>query len=254
MAKAVYSLKIFLFRKQFSLSAAEWSGLRQVCIYIVVIHVKNWFTAPLASAAPRNDLQLLKDLIKYREINQKVSEVALLKMKNHLWYLAENVLPLALFDDDLSADSKRIIVEKISKQNVQIVDVNSLDIMNADIINNLTVDKLITTNSKKFFTTLNLSSDFLNFDPSTWENIPGYVFNRKIVQNLQVINDRAERCVSLMNEYNLILTRDEEKKQSIMKIVKKFREHYVNYNKKTLQKNLLDYYIFQKKENNDTHS
>ena len=114
-------------------------------------------------------------------------------------------------------------------------------------INDLTLDKLVTKFSRNFFSFLNLSTTFLESDPITWENRPDYNSNLKIVKSLQVINDRGERCVKLISEYNLALTRDDDIKQSICRIVKKFREHYPNFKKETLNTNLLDYYIFNKK-------
>lgn len=106
LAKANYSLKMFMFREQFSLSKGELDGLREVCMYVIVIYVKIWFPATLAAKAPSNDLQLLKDLINYREINIEVSKVAQKKMLNHLWYLTETTAPLAFFNKDVSIDCK----------------------------------------------------------------------------------------------------------------------------------------------------
>ena len=140
------------------------------------------------------------------------------------------------------------MVTAIQNENIDSMDINTLDITNSDLINNLTLNKLVTKNSKKFFTILNISSNFLNADPSTWENRDDYRLNCEIIKKLQVINDRAERCVALMSEYNLLLTQDEKKKQAIVKIVKEFREHFDSFNKESLKKDLLEYYIFNKKE------
>lgn len=62
MAKAIYSLKIFLFRDQFHMTSHEESGLKNICIFIVLMYQKSWFTASNAIEAPRNDLELLKKL------------------------------------------------------------------------------------------------------------------------------------------------------------------------------------------------
>lgn len=95
MNKAIYSLKMFEFREQLPLTQEQIDGLREVCIYITLIHVKAWFTAPLAAAAPRHDLQLLKDLVKHEKINPEVAKVALDKITSqHLWYLSEQLVPL----------------------------------------------------------------------------------------------------------------------------------------------------------------
>ena len=152
LAKANYSLKMFLFRDQ-CLSEAEITGLREVCIYVVLIHVKTWFSAPLAASAPRNDLQLLKDLINFRKIINRASVLALNKMQNHLWYLNEKVVPLAFFDKEVSVECKKDMVEAIKEDRINSVNVNGLDVANSEIIESLTLDRLINKNSINFFTT-----------------------------------------------------------------------------------------------------
>ncbi|KAG8184204.1 hypothetical protein JTE90_015566 [Oedothorax gibbosus] len=55
---AIYSLKIYIFRQEFSLTPSELESIRSLCIFILKIYVKHWFTAPDAATAPNNDLQL----------------------------------------------------------------------------------------------------------------------------------------------------------------------------------------------------
>ena len=52
--------------------------------------------------------------------------------------------------------------------------------------------------------------------------------------NMKVTNDLAERGVKLMEEYNKILTNDEQQKQYLLQIVKKFRSSLPDKNKKTI--------------------
>ena len=79
MAKAIYSLKIWMFKGQFPLSPTDESGLKAICMFIVCIYIKVWFTAGVASSAPRIDLQLLKDLNSYKDKDQVIANVALKK-------------------------------------------------------------------------------------------------------------------------------------------------------------------------------
>lgn len=62
MAKAIYALKIWMFRGQFRLTAKEEGGFRNICIFTTRIYTRAWFTAPSAVSAPRNDLWLIKSL------------------------------------------------------------------------------------------------------------------------------------------------------------------------------------------------
>jgi hypothetical protein len=69
MAKAIYALKMWMFRGQFRLNAREEKGLKNICIFAVRLYVRAWFTAPSATSAPRHDLQLLKDMQRSDSIN-----------------------------------------------------------------------------------------------------------------------------------------------------------------------------------------
>lgn len=61
-AKAINSLKIYLFRSCFQLRAKEEKRLRDICVFIVMIYVRAWFMASLAPQAPKHDLTLLSKL------------------------------------------------------------------------------------------------------------------------------------------------------------------------------------------------
>ena len=117
MAKAIYSLKMFMFTDQFLLTEEQVNGLREVCMFVVVIHVKIWFAAPLAAAAPNNDLQLLKELWDFQTINPEVSKVALHKMQLHLWYLSESLIPLAFFTVTIECKRAMVAAMKVQEGN-----------------------------------------------------------------------------------------------------------------------------------------
>ena len=54
------------------------------------------------ASAPANDLELLKSLQQYYSINAVVAKATSQKMSNHLWYLAPEIVRLALFDSEVS--------------------------------------------------------------------------------------------------------------------------------------------------------
>lgn len=65
MAKAIYSLKIFLFREQFTLLQREKNGFRDVCIFLALLYIKAWYKCKSAVHAPQNDLNFIKAAIDY---------------------------------------------------------------------------------------------------------------------------------------------------------------------------------------------
>jgi len=110
MAKGIYCLKILLFREQFKMYAKELQALRRIWLFTITLYVKAWFTAPVTCDAPYNDLCMLQSMESFRSIDIQVAEVALHKMKAHLWYISEDLAELSLFSDKALADEKKQMV------------------------------------------------------------------------------------------------------------------------------------------------
>src|SRR6218665_1771585 len=124
MARAIYSVKMWLFHKQYeplqlgSKRLQKSCGpshrkqmrkhLNEVCLFVTGMYIKYWFQSPLSAAAPRNDLNLLCTLSAYP--NRKVAEAATTAFGRHLWYLPELLIRFAFFDDDVSIEEKRLMV------------------------------------------------------------------------------------------------------------------------------------------------
>jgi len=99
MSKVINFLKILMFSEQFHLNLKEKRGLEEICVFIVTVYIKNWFTATFATRAPNNDLQLMKTLINYD--NPDISKATVKKMVGHLWYLSDELVR-CLFDQSVS--------------------------------------------------------------------------------------------------------------------------------------------------------
>ena len=80
MAKMIYSFKVWMFRGQFNLTCYEEKGIWEFCLFVVIIYLKAWFTAPIAACAPHFDLQLLKDLKAYKDTHAGVSKATSAKL------------------------------------------------------------------------------------------------------------------------------------------------------------------------------
>ena len=79
IAKAIYALKILLFRDNFQLKRSENS-----CIFIVKVYLKKWFLAPLSTNPPA-DLNYVKQLLEYGRVDAKISGLPCQKcLGNHL--------------------------------------------------------------------------------------------------------------------------------------------------------------------------
>lgn len=101
MSKALYSIKIYVFRDQFRLTLREEKALYDVCLFIVFVYIEGWFSATSAIFAPNNDLKMIKKLVEYKEIDEKIAKKALNKFTNHLWYLNSEACALSFFDNNI---------------------------------------------------------------------------------------------------------------------------------------------------------
>ena len=90
--------------------------LRRICLFITTIYACFWFSAPLTTEAPINDLLLLKVIENYCQVDSKVANVAKNKIKLQLWYLSEDLVALPLFSDKISVEEKMDIVNALQKE------------------------------------------------------------------------------------------------------------------------------------------
>lgn len=75
---------------------------------------------------------------------------------------------------------------------------------------------------------------FYKKNVADWPADEEYQAGRDIVRSMRVVNDIAERGVALMEEYNKLITINEEQKQYLLLIVKEFRKKYPDSKKSTL--------------------
>lgn len=223
LAKALYSLKMYMFQTQFHMKSADLNGLRHICLFVVQFYITAWFNAPLAIKAPYNDLIFLQKLISYKRVNKKISNDASLKFSRHLWYLSEELAALALFDDNVSNEDKRKMVHAIitkesnSENPRRFIAENLNDLLTANI------SDFVNKNSVVLFDQFELSHSFLNKDPEVWKSDEDYINCKKILIEVSVVNDNAERGVALIQEYNNSLTKNEEQKQYLLRVVEDHR-------------------------------
>ena len=232
MARALYCLKIYLFKHQFKLTKKDEKAVRDICIFTVIIYIKYWFQAYTGWSAPRNDLQLLKDLTAFESYDKKMATVALKKILGHLWYLSEELVSFAFFDKELSVQEKRKMVEALKIEGTE--DCHKRINIDVKHIHEKNIENFVSSNSLRFFQILGISSNFLKKDVETWHENADYVAAKKLVHSMRVVNDIAERGVALMEEYNRLITTNEEQKQYLLLLVKDYRRKYPNTNKATL--------------------
>jgi len=89
----------------------------------------------------------------------------------------------------------------------------------------MAVEDFVMKGTLSFFEHLQLPVGFLDVNVALWNDDPEYQHGLNTVCNLHVVTDMAERAVSLIGDYNAILTKQETQKQYLLQIVKQHREH-----------------------------
>ena len=94
---------------------AEWKEVLAMAEFIGCFFATWWFTAPLAAAAPRIDLQAVSEMRDYKMFEPKAAEACLKSLSRHGWYLTEQLVVFCLFDKDLDAKSKTSVAKALSE-------------------------------------------------------------------------------------------------------------------------------------------
>ena len=165
----------------------------------------------------------------------KISSVTSKKLELHLWYLSEELITLSLFDSRVTADTKKLMLAAMNEPAPK----HPPKRPKADISafsENKGLEQFCTANSKTLFRLLQLPTSFLTKDPSSWDDDEDYQEARKSVKRLAVVNDRAERGVALVQEFNKHMTKGEEL-QFLLQVVSEHRRQFPDCKKLTLLAN-----------------
>lgn len=235
MSKAIYTLKMYLLRGAYSLGEKETSFL-QVCQFIVFVYMEWWFTATDVAGAPNNDIKLVKKLVNYKMVDESIANAAIDKVANHLWYVSPECSALAFFDDSISVEMKKKMIEALNKDNIINDSHKKIPKTKINTLMNEEIDYFINNESLNLFDRFHLKKDFLKSHPSCWASDQNYLENKEIINGLRVVNDVSERSVKLVSDYNNILTTDEEQKQFLWLNVAEYKRCNPDFNKSTLVK------------------
>jgi len=215
MARAIYSLKMWLFRNQYeplqtyssgstrksrgpSYKEQIWKHLNEVCLFVTAVYIKFWFESPSPTAAPRNDLNLLRTLSTYQ--NKEIANVATHAFSRHLWYLSELLVGFSFFDDNVSVDEKKLMVLALKHNKGSNNPSKRVEMVYKRLPALVTksLHEFVTSSTTRLFKILDLSDVFLQCDPSEWKHHQSYHSSQQVVQSVKVVNDLAERGVALI--------------------------------------------------------
>lgn len=231
-----------MFKSQFKLNSHEDKSFREITIYIIRHHIKAWFRCGYAIEALHNDLSFMKSIYRHRTIVKETSNIAIAKFTNHLWYLSDEAILFALFDNNASFEEKRKMTHNLmeyirsntNESNTVALKKYALNSNQIEHFVKMNLHDFITPSSMEFFNRFNISVSFLASDPSTWEHNDSYNAAKERICKVSVVNDNAERGVKLMGDFNQ-MTRDENDTQFLLQVVSEYRKRYPKYTKTSLE-------------------
>jgi hypothetical protein len=223
MAKLQYAMKIFLFRNQrdaFNLTKKEESQIPRFVQFGALLYTKAWTKAPLAAEAPVQDLSLWTDLVKYESIDREISIAARKVIESHMWYLSDEAVGLAFFSDQLPAADKVKIVDRMSAEPGERKVRGDATLLR----NGACLSDFANRRTRSLLSRLKIGDSFLTLPPETWIDNDEYNKGRERIRQLRVVNDTAERGVKLFEEFNRLITNDEDEKQFLLQVVEANRK------------------------------
>ena len=225
MSKLLYVLKLNLFEEQFHLTKHEKAACLEFGLFVALIYTKAWMSSTRSSDAPINDLSLIQSLTNYRKVSDVVSLSGIRALERHLWYLSEELSPLALFSDQVSAEVKQRMVVRLKECECQPgTEERSVTYSGKGDISKKTLDHFIGPASHLFFRILHIDKAFMECDVHSWPEQTSYQEAKKSVEALKVVNDAAERGIALATSFNSILTKRENEKQLLYQMVEIHRK------------------------------
>ena len=163
------------------------------------------------------------------------SEIAMAvskKFANNLWYLSEDLAGLAPSDKSIAVDTKREIIAALKDEGQNNPQPRArVDLAATEAISTKTVADFVTSASGKIVDAFKVSMDFLHKDPVEWVNDASFQSSKQVLCRIAAINDFAERGVALIQDYNEVLTKDEQQRQYLLQAVEWHRHHFLDTKK-----------------------
>lgn len=182
-------------------------------IFISKIYIEQFFTTQVAVYAPRIDLDVAEKLKECKIFNKTIFTNVETKFRNHLWNWNTHNICFALFDKNVSIETKNFMRSNILSKNP-----NEERILRATVETELSKVKLYdfcNQSSLEFFKILGISHSFLLKETATWENDESFCIARSTAYSVLSVNDIAERGVKVADDYNRVITKHPTENENI---------------------------------------
>ena len=117
MAKAIYYVKMYMVLPQLNanalVTAEQATQVERMSRYIILLYARYFLQTALTSAAPNLDLTFWRNVMRYRTIDQQISQAVEESVHRQMFYLTEELVVLALCDKHTTAVEKEMIVKAL---------------------------------------------------------------------------------------------------------------------------------------------
>ena len=236
MAKQLYCYKLVLLQEYLPTGIAtkdQIKKMERIVQFCTFVFNEWWLNCSVATSAPRQDLTLLQNIRNYKELDERVAKSAEKAFLRHTWYMVGEMVPLALWDEDLVVEQKRgfadaivSMPESISFKNRVGSDWGKPNLAAVDTTKQ-NLGEYVTTDSRMFFAILKLPAKFLSKPVEEWKDDPSYQQGATILNSFMVTNEGAERAVKLVADF-LGLSKSEDNFQSYLQVVETHRKESPN--------------------------
>ena len=212
MARVIYTLKIALFRSQVShiFSEEVMEEISSLALFFAVFYSKMWLTCTNAANAALVDLRYINLLAKVAEkaaknpsawsvLFEDLMTAAHGKLEKHLSYLSERLLPLCLVSDEVGMAEKNAI-RRVMLKHKKSPTVLLQQVPYSAEFKTKSLKDFVGNDSWTLFDLLSSDRSFLRLPAAAWESHAQYKALKKVVSNLPVTNDAAERVLALATE------------------------------------------------------
>ncbi|BES94052.1 Hypothetical protein NTJ_06866 [Nesidiocoris tenuis] len=184
-------------------------------------------------------MQLVENIDRIRSVHAKATAEA--EKKICLWYLSEEKIALALFDEVRPAKEREGLVHSIQHK-IDAEDPMKKRVMPFQQLKVTPISNLGTVKTARFFKIFGFDDDFGSHPVESWSENPNYRRCKQAVDGLNVVNDHAERSIKLIQDYNRLLTTKEAAFQNILLTVAEHKKTLPNVKKSTLAKKYSKYF------------
>jgi len=194
-------------------------------LFVSLSYVRYWNEAMIARYAAKNDLDFMCHL-QTGLPDKSLAETALTAWKRHLWYVSEELIGLAFFYERISSSEKSATVLNLKRPP------NGKAMKRLEGKNfspRQPVGEFVTAKTMNIFGTLiqngaEQAEQLVQKVPDDWEEDPTYQRFKIACDKMRVVNDCAERAISLITKFNSTITKDEQQKQYLLAVVRQHQQ------------------------------